>query len=259
MPASSACSRNRRSFAGAGRQLQLGVAEGHDRDGERVAPLEVVVTVDAPLGDPGGSQPAGGAIREDRLERDPRVLAQVAARAAVQDEVGEGSGHDPDCRATAWIGPCTRSGRADAAHRSLGAPYTRWMAQATLYVQVGGMPFFEQLVDRFYDGVEADDVLLPLYPGPTPTSSGARRRLTLFLVQYWGGPTTYLQERGHPRLRARHFPFSIGELERDRWLVHMRAAIDASDAPADAKERLHEYMTMAADAMRNREETAPAG
>ena len=112
------------------------------------------------------------------------------------------------------------------------------------------MPFFEQLVDRFYDGVSADPVLLPLYPEQDDLA-GARRRLTLFLVQYWGGPTTYLEERGHPRLRARHFPFAIGALERDRWLVHMRAAVDASDASDDAKLRLHEYMTMAADAMRN--------
>ena len=124
------------------------------------------------------------------------------------------------------------------------------MAQVTLYEQVGGMPFFKQLVDRFYDGVSADPVLLPLYPDQDDLA-GARRRLTLFLVQYWGGPTTYLDERGHPRLRARHFPFTIGALERDRWLLHMRAAIDASDAPPDARGRLHEYMTMAADAMRN--------
>jgi len=119
-----------------------------------------------------------------------------------------------------------------------------------IYDQVGGMPFFEQLVDRFYEGVEHDPVLLPLYPDQGDLA-GARRRLTLFLVQYWGGPTTYLEERGHPRLRARHFPFAIGVQERDRWLVHMLAAIDASDAPSDAKVRLHDYMTMAADAMRN--------
>lgn len=131
------------------------------------------------------------------------------------------------------------------------------MAQATLYEQVGGLPFFEGLVDAFYHGVESDDVLLPLYPDHGDLV-GARRRLALFLVQYWGGPTTYLEERGHPRLRARHFPFSIGSLERDRWLVHMRAAIDASDAPEDAKARLHEYMTLAADAMRNREDGAGA-
>ena len=126
------------------------------------------------------------------------------------------------------------------------------MADATLYEQVGGLPFFERLVDRFYQGVEADEVLLPLYPDHADLA-GARRRLALFLAQYWGGPTTYLDERGHPRLRARHFPFSIGAAERDRWLVHMRAAIDSSDAPEAARARLHEYMTMAADAMRNRD------
>jgi hemoglobin len=128
------------------------------------------------------------------------------------------------------------------------------MPEPSLYDQVGGMPFFEHLVDRFYEGVRGDDVLLPLYPDQADNLVGARRRLTLFLVQYWGGPTTYLEERGHPRLRARHSPFSIGVHERDRWLLHMREAIDASDAPADARTRLHEYMTMAADAMRNRDE-----
>jgi hemoglobin len=131
------------------------------------------------------------------------------------------------------------------------------MPEATLYDQVGGMAFFEDLVQRFYQGVVSDPVLLPLYP-EQGNFAGARRRLSLFLVQYWGGPTTYLQERGHPRLRARHFPFSIGELERDRWLFHMRAAIEASDAPAEAKEQLGTYMTMAADAIRNREEAEPA-
>jgi hemoglobin len=130
------------------------------------------------------------------------------------------------------------------------------MSEVTLYEQVGGLPFFERLVDRFYEGVETDDVLLPLYPDHADLV-GARRRLALFLVQYWGGPTTYLAERGHPRLRARHFPFSIGGLERDRWLLHMRAAIDASGASEEARERLHAYMTMAADAMRNREDTPP--
>ncbi len=131
------------------------------------------------------------------------------------------------------------------------------MPELSLYDEVGGMPFFERLVDRFYRGVEGDPVLLGLYPNPTDLAA-ARRRLTLFLVQYWGGPTTYLQERGHPRLRARHFPFSIGVAERDRWLVHMRAAIDESDAPPDASARLHEYVTTAADVMRNREDE-PAG
>jgi hemoglobin len=128
------------------------------------------------------------------------------------------------------------------------------MPEETLYDQVGGMSYFERLVDRFYDGVRADDVLLPLYP--EADLAGARRRLTLFLVQYWGGPTTYLDVRGHPRLRARHSPFSIGGLERDRWLFHMLAAIDASDAPPVARDRLRQYVTLAAEAMRNRDEEA---
>jgi hemoglobin len=132
------------------------------------------------------------------------------------------------------------------------------MAEPSLYDLVGGMPFFERLVDRFYAGVQADPVLLRLYPDQEDLA-GARRRLALFLVQYWGGPTTYLEERGHPRLRARHFPYSIGGLERDRWLHHMRAAIDESDASEDAKDRLRTYMTMAADAMRNRDEDGQAG
>jgi hemoglobin len=130
------------------------------------------------------------------------------------------------------------------------------MAEPTLYERVGGMPFFERLVDRFYEGVAADEVLLPLYP-ERDDLAGARRRLVLFLVQYWGGPTTYLAERGHPRLRARHSPYEIGGLQRDRWLVHMREAIDASDAGERERAELHEYMTMAADAMRNAMEMSP--
>ena len=132
------------------------------------------------------------------------------------------------------------------------------MTEPSLYDQVGGMRYFQRLVDRFYQGVAGDPILLALYPNQADLT-GARRRLTLFLVQYWGGPTTYLEERGHPRLRARHSPFPIGSSERDRWLVHMRAAIDESDAPADARRQLHEYVTMAAEAMRNREDpTGPA-
>ncbi len=136
-------------------------------------------------------------------------------------------------------------------------PRIRPMSEATLYDQVGGTPFFERLVDHFYEGVASDPLLLPLYP-EQGDFAGPRRRLALFLVQYWGGPTTYLEERGHPRLRARHSPFSIGDPERDRWLHHMRAAIDASDAPAGPRQLLHGYITMAADAMRNRDEGTPA-
>jgi hemoglobin len=121
----------------------------------------------------------------------------------------------------------------------------------TLYDRSGGTPFFEALVGRFYDGVATDPLLRPIYP--EPDLAGARHRLTLFLIQYWGGPTTYDRERGHPRLRQRHFPFAIGPAERDRWLVHMRAAVEEVAPPPDVAAELERYFTMAAEAMRNRE------
>ena len=132
------------------------------------------------------------------------------------------------------------------------------MPDVSLYERVGGMPYFERLVDRFYEGIRHDPVVGPMYASDPadPDLAGPRRRLTLFLVQYWGGPTTYLAERGHPRLRARHFPFAIDSEARDRWLLHMREAIDASDAGPAEREELHRYMTLAADAMRNVEEPA---
>jgi len=123
--------------------------------------------------------------------------------------------------------------------------------QVTVYDRVGGMAFFEQLVDRFYEGVADDPVLLPLYPEPHDLAP-ARRRLTLFLAQYWGGPSLYSDERGHPRLRMRHAPFSIGGEERDRWLVHMRAAVASLQPPADIERALLDYFDMAAESMRNR-------
>ena len=125
-------------------------------------------------------------------------------------------------------------------------------AEPTLYEVAGRMPFFVRLVDRFYEGVAGDPELLRLYPEPADLSS-ARHRLTLFLAQYWGGPTIYDIERGHPRLRMRHAPFAIGPAERDRWLFHMRAAIEACAPPADTARRLEAYFAMAADAMRNRD------
>lgn len=120
----------------------------------------------------------------------------------------------------------------------------------TLFERAGGAPFFETLVARFYEGVETDPVLRPVYP--EADLAPAQRRLTLFLIQYWGGPTTYDEERGHPRLRMRHGPFAIGTAERDRWLFHMRAAIAAVAPPADVADELERYMAMAAEAMRNR-------
>jgi hemoglobin len=120
----------------------------------------------------------------------------------------------------------------------------------SLYERAGGTPFFEALVGRFYAGVAGDPLLRPNYP--EPDLAGATRRLTMFLIQYWGGPTTYDQERGHPRLRMRHAPFAIGPAERDRWLVHMRAAVADLAPPADVATELERYFAMAAEAMRNR-------
>lgn len=119
----------------------------------------------------------------------------------------------------------------------------------TLYEAVGGTPFFERLVDLFYVGVKADPVLRPMYP--EDDMAGAQRRLVLFLSQYWGGPMTYNEERGHPMLRARHMPFPIGPDERDRWLVCMAAALEELTEPGDIRDVLIGYFVPAADAMRN--------
>ena len=122
--------------------------------------------------------------------------------------------------------------------------------EATLYDAAGGMAFFERLVDAFYEGVAGDEVLLPLYP-EAPDLSGARRRLTLFLAQYWGGPTTYSDERGHPRLRMRHMPFTVGPVQRDHWLAHMASAVVRCAPSPEIAERLMAYFIPAAEQMRN--------
>jgi hemoglobin len=118
-----------------------------------------------------------------------------------------------------------------------------------IFASMGGEQTFRDLVERFYDGVADDPVLRPMYPeedlGP------ARHRLTMFLIQYWGGEQRYALERGHPRLRMRHAGFSIGEAERDAWLRHMAdalATLDLADAP---RAQLWQYLTNAADALRN--------
>jgi hemoglobin len=119
----------------------------------------------------------------------------------------------------------------------------------SFYDLVGGEPTFRKLVNEFYARVATDPVLRPIYPeedlGP------AAERLTLFLIQYWGGPNTYSQQRGHPRLRMRHAPFSVGPAERDAWLRHMRAALDTIDLPAEQDARLWDYLTHAAEFMVN--------
>ncbi len=119
----------------------------------------------------------------------------------------------------------------------------------SFYDQVGGHETFARLVHEFYRGVAEDPVLKPMYPeedlGP------AEHRLLMFLEQYWGGPTTYGEQRGHPRLRLRHQPFRVNPDARDRWLAHMRAAVDTLDLPPVAEATLWDYLQRAAFAMVN--------
>ena len=123
----------------------------------------------------------------------------------------------------------------------------------SLFSRVGGMPFFERLVDAFYRGVANDEVLLPLYP-EAPDLTGARHRLTLFLAQFWGGPRTYDDERGAPMLRMRHMPFRIGPSERDHWLANMAGAVAevCADLPdSTVADALMGYFVKTAEHMRN--------
>ena len=119
----------------------------------------------------------------------------------------------------------------------------------SFYQQVGGRAFFEKLVNEFYRGVAHDPELKAIYPeedlGP------AAERLTMFLEQYWGGPGTYSEQRGHPRLRLRHQPFKINPAARDRWLGHMRAALYSMDLPPLQRETLWDYLDRAAQTMVN--------
>ncbi len=120
----------------------------------------------------------------------------------------------------------------------------------TVYEAAGGMEFFQRLVGDFYAGVGSDDVLAPLYP-EAPDFSGAQRRLTLFLAQYWGGPGTYSRQRGHPRLRMRHFPFPIGPRQRERWLLHMTRAVESNAPEGEIRDALLRYFVSASEQMLN--------
>ncbi len=122
-------------------------------------------------------------------------------------------------------------------------------AGRTFYDAVGGEETFRRLVARFYAGVRADPVLRPLYP--EEDLADAEVRLRMFLMQYWGGPRTYSEQRGHPRLRMRHAPFAIGPAERDAWLRNMRAAVDSLELAPDADALLWNYLESAAHSLVN--------
>ena len=122
------------------------------------------------------------------------------------------------------------------------------MSEMTVYQTVGGTPFFEALIDRFYDRVATDVLLRPLYPEDLTES---RDHMVKFLQQYWGGPTTYSEERGHPRLRMRHAPFVITNAEATAWLGHMVAAVEAGDLPDELETQMIDYFTMSTTHMIN--------
>lgn len=119
----------------------------------------------------------------------------------------------------------------------------------TVWAQVGGTETFERIVRDFYAGVREDPVLAPMYP--QDDWEGAIRRLRMFLEQYWGGPTTYSEERGHPRLRMRHVPFHVNPDARDRWLRHMNAALDKAELPPMHDTAIRDYVERAAHALVN--------
>lgn len=120
----------------------------------------------------------------------------------------------------------------------------------TLWSQVGGTPTFERIAAAFYLGVREDEVLAPMYPDHD--WEGATWRLQAFLEQYWGGPTTYSEQRGHPRLRMRHQPFAVTPDARDRWLKHMHAALDEAALSPMHDAAFRDYVERAALAMVNR-------
>jgi hemoglobin len=117
------------------------------------------------------------------------------------------------------------------------------------YDAIGGHEFFVALVDGFYEGVETDEVLRPMYPEGDLTQ--AKHHLTLFFEQYWGGPRTYQAERGHPRLRMRHAQFVIDNDARDRWIAHMRESLSKQDVAPELRDELWTYLVSAAQSLVN--------
>ncbi|KHL19550.1 hemoglobin [Mumia flava] len=121
--------------------------------------------------------------------------------------------------------------------------------EQTFYEAIGGRETMAAIVDAFYEGVATDPVLRPMYP--EEDLAGARERLTLFLTQYWGGPTTYSETRGHPRLRMRHAPFLVTPTAAEHWLRHFRAALDTVALDPEHDREFWAYVTHAAQFLLN--------
>lgn len=134
--------------------------------------------------------------------------------------------------------------------RTLGAGEASDAVTASFWAQVGGTETFERITRKFYEGVRQDPIMAPMYP--EDDWEGAIWRLRTFLEQYWGGPTTYSENRGHPRLRMRHQPYPITPAARDRWLHHMHAALDEVALPPIYDEPFRDYIDRAAHSLVNR-------
>jgi hemoglobin len=126
---------------------------------------------------------------------------------------------------------------------------TDQQTSSTFYDEIGGYPTFAKIVDRFYEEVAVDEVLRPMYP--EEDLRPAAGRFTMFLVQYWGGPTTYSERRGHPRLRMRHAPFKVTPTARDHWLRCFRTGLDAANLTPEQDAQFWDYITHAAQFMVN--------
>lgn len=122
-------------------------------------------------------------------------------------------------------------------------------SQYTIYELIGGEDTIRRMVDAFYARVETDPLLRPMFP---EDMTDGRRRQFLFLVQFFGGPQQYAEERGHPRMKMRHGPFSIGPTERDAWLTHMLAAIDETGIEEPMRTLMRDYFVRTAEHMMNR-------
>jgi hemoglobin len=124
-------------------------------------------------------------------------------------------------------------------------------AEQSFFDEIGGLPVVERIVARFYEGVAQDEVLRPMYPEDDLANGAAAWRLTMFLAQYWGGPSTYSQQRGHPRLRMRHAPFTVNREAKEHWLTHFRAGLDEAGLTPEQDAKFWGYVTYAAEFMLN--------
>jgi hemoglobin len=126
--------------------------------------------------------------------------------------------------------------------------------EQAFFDEIGGLPVVEKIVARFYEGVATDEVLRPMYRDEDLADGSAARRLAMFLAQYWGGPSTYSEERGHPRLRMRHAPYTVDRLAAEHWLKHFRAGLDEAGLTPEQDAKFWGYVTYAAQFMLNSED-----